>query len=140
MLAFLSNLSDPHLIELTWTAIAILGLIVSSYNLWESIKDYRAIIAARIINGRRYFTKIVLFSEIARVLIQIIFVFLGFWTYFFLPIFSSPFPIPENITLFNYFFEYGLLISATLIVLNSVLAFFSRKKLIEELPLIIKDE
>lgn len=110
-------------IEVIFTVLAFIGLCFSLYNARESWSDYRALKrAGRSARGKTYDGRYVvawnsLRAEIARSLIQFIYVVLGFYA-FFLPEVSNA-NMPLKFVIYGIIARYGFIAATALLTLKS---------------------
>lgn len=112
-------------IELVWTLIASIGAFYSLWNLREAIVDLRAL--GKIGNGRRLVAWTTLQSEIARLLVQLIFIAIGIGAML-LPD-ASQRDLPTRYVLYGALIRWGLIVASLLILYKSYLAHRVRKTL-----------
>lgn len=116
-------------IELVWSFIALIGLVFSVFNLRDSLGDLRFLKRAGVKNGRLSVAKSNLYTELSRTIIQSIFLTIGIMALFLpAPPASSLPPLQLAIQVA---FRWGLVISASLLALNTYLSHNLRKHLTE---------
>jgi hypothetical protein len=115
-------------IEIVWTLIAGIGLAFSIFNVREAFADRAALKLAGVKNGRKMIADEGLLQELARTVIQAIFLTIGLlaMTYPDPPDVSDR---PWNLVLIGIVFRWGLIISASLIMLKSFGAWRLRRRL-----------
>lgn len=115
-------------IEVVWTAIAAVGLIFSIYNWRDAEADYKAL--GVLANGRRAIAVLSIKMEITRTIIQGLFLAIGI-SAMFVPDAPDQLHRPTNVLILSVLFRWGLVISAILIMYQSIANYHVRKKLIE---------
>lgn len=122
------TLSD---IEVAWTVVALVGLIVTCFNLREAIKDYRFLQRNEIFNGRRLVARVALKTEMTRVYVQSVFLSIGIAAGF-VPEAPSQLDQPWAILVIGFLVRWGLITAAILIAMQSVWLRRLRTDLIKE--------
>lgn len=119
-------------IELIWTLIAVIGACFSVYNLKEAYKDFKTLGYIDRKNGRGLIARTTLKSELARLVIQIIFITIGVFA---MLITEVPLPpdTPFKIVAIGFVFRWGIIISSLLITFKSYWAYQVRSELSKRL-------
>lgn len=118
-------------IEILFSLISFIGAAFSIFSSYEAIKDYQALNKAKIGNGRRLLAWTSVQTEIARVIIQLIFLTIGILA---ATIAEMPpqLHLPLEVVIFGFIFRWGLILSSLLLMYKSILAYLVRQKLREE--------
>lgn len=117
-------------IEILFTVLATIGAGFSLFSTIEAIKDYGAISRAGISNGRRLLAWTSVHNEVARFIIQLIFVTLGILAML-LPG-AHDVALPTLQVVFGAVFRWGLITSSALLMYKSILSHIVRQHLRQE--------
>lgn len=115
-------------IEILWTLIALFGLGFSVYSVREAAADSGALRRSGEKNGRLILARTTLRSEVARMIIQLIFLMIGLAA---MTIQEPPAQIerPLNIVLASFLIQWGLILSSLIVSLKSFWAYQARAQL-----------
>lgn len=113
-------------IEIVWTLIAVMGFFFALANVRDSLRDMKLIDNRT--NGRRIIAQFSTRIELSRCLIQAIFVAVGVLAMT-IPEPPDQLEQPWNYALLGIIFRWGLIISASLLALNSYWSYRSRREL-----------
>jgi hypothetical protein len=106
-------------IEIAWTLIAVFGAALSVTNVRDALADLRATGHLRALNGRRTIAVTGLKVEIARLSIQLIFTLIGLLAM----LVDDPPPVtmlPWELAVLGIVFRWGLILSAVLVLYQSI--------------------
>lgn len=120
-------------IEVLWSIIAIVGACFSVYNIREAYRDLRALSYEAARNGRGKFGRLLLKNEIARLIIQLIFLTIGILA---MTVTSGGTPpgTPLNLIILGIIFRWGLITASLLVSLISFWAYQTRREILFHLP------
>jgi hypothetical protein len=139
LLAFFNSILEFQSIEIAWIGFAAIGALISAYNLIESWKDWKALKAHKIGNGRKTLAETTILAEVIRVVVQLYLIVIGVWALAILPDATTYVPVPLPVEIFAYLFRYGMLATVICLGINAWLAYNTRRKIIEHLPVEFKE-
>lgn len=112
---FFYNLSG---IEAVWVVVALVGLVLTSYNCYHAWHDYRFIKQHNVRNGRRIVGWTAATTEVTRVFVQLVFLGIGIGAGT-IPDASAGADVPNNVRVVQFLVRWGLILASALIALQS---------------------
>lgn len=105
-------------LEALWVVVALVGLVLTTYNASHAWRDYRYILKHGITNGRRIVGRTAALTEVTRVAVQIIFLGIGIGAGT-IPDPPAAVNVPLNVVIVQFVGRWGLILSSVLITYQS---------------------